>query len=188
MIVIPKFPKKVQYLLSFSFPVIKKLCEKSEAEKFVGGRPGYDKEMAFFWLLMKKVTNWSFRTIGEIAGVSHSTLVRTNSFFLKEHVYEKFFAHLVKQAYRKGLIHGTYVAMDSLLEHFPKNKKLVQRPGMSLKKDMNSNQALSVYKKDENYFFAFFISKNPRIPVGMRSRSGSISGPVGGLIFTFNGA
>ena len=110
---VPKLPKKIQYLSSFSFSFIKKVCQKSEAEKFVGGRPGYDKQLLFFLLLMKKVTNWSYRSIAETEDISHSTLVRANTYFLKKHIYEQFFLHLVKQAYRKGLIKGVFVAMDS---------------------------------------------------------------------------
>ena len=117
MIFVPSFPKKVQYLLSFSFPQIKALCEKTEAEKFVGGRLGYDKEFLFLLLLIKKVTNWSYRAVSEMGNVSHSTLVRTNEFFLQKKVYEKFFIHLVKQAFKKGLIKGEYVAMDSSFVH-----------------------------------------------------------------------
>lgn len=124
MTFVPKLPKKVQYLLSFSFPYITPLCEKTAAEKFVGGRPGYDRELLFVLLLIKKVTNWSFRTIAEMGGVSHSTLVRANTFFLQKHVYEKVFTHLVKEAYRKGLIQGTYVAMDSsFVKTFSKKKE-----------------------------------------------------------------
>lgn len=114
---VPKLPHKVQYLSSFSFSFISKLCEKSSSEKFVGGRPGYDKEFLFFLLLMKRVTNWSFRTIGEMGGISHSTLVRANTYFLINHVYEKFFLLLVKKAYREGLIKGKFVAMDSSFVH-----------------------------------------------------------------------
>lgn len=117
MTFVPKFPKKVQYLSSFSFSFVSKLCEKSVIEKFVGGRPGYDKEFLFFLLLMKRVTNWSFRTIAEMGGISHSTLVRANTYFLVHHVYEKFFLSLVKKAYRKGLIKGKFVAMDSSFVH-----------------------------------------------------------------------
>jgi hypothetical protein len=110
---VPKLPHKVQYLSSFSFSFVTKLCEKSSAEKFIGGRPGYDKEFLFFLLLMKRVTNWSFRTIAEMGGVSHSTLVRANTYFLVRKVYEKFFLFLVKKACGKGLIKGKFVAMDS---------------------------------------------------------------------------
>lgn len=113
MTFVPKLPHKIQYLASFSFSFVSKLCEKTEAEKFVGGRKGHDKELLFFLLLMKKVTNWSFRTVAEIGGISHSTLVRANTYFLEKHIYEKFFVHLVKQAYKKGLIKGKYVAMDA---------------------------------------------------------------------------
>lgn len=110
---VPKLPHKVQYLSSFSFSFISRLCRKTEAEKFVGGRPGYNKEFLFFLLLMRRVTNWSFRTVAEMGGVSHSTLVRANTHFLIHRVYEKFFLLLVKKAYKQGLIKGKFVAMDS---------------------------------------------------------------------------
>src|SRR3989344_2900121 len=117
MTFVPKLPHKVQYLSSFSFSFISKLCERSSTEKFVGGRPGYDKELLFFLLLMKRLTNWSFRTVAEMGGLSHSTLVRANTYFLVRHVYEKFFLFLVRKAYRKGLIKGKFVAMDSSFVH-----------------------------------------------------------------------
>lgn len=113
MYFVPKFPKKVQFLFGFSFTYVKKLSEKTTVEKFLGGRPGYDREFLFLLLLIKKVTNWSFREVAEMGDISHSTLVRANSFFLKKGVYEKFFVHLVGEAYRKGLIPGRFVAMDS---------------------------------------------------------------------------
>src|SRR3989344_4460966 len=125
MTFVPSFPKKVQYLLSFSFSEVTKLCAKTEAEKFVGGRPGYDSDFLFVLLLIKKVTNWSFRTIAEMGGVSHSTLVRANERFLRKKIYDRFFIHLVKTAYRKGLIRGKYVAMDSsFVQTFSKKQEL----------------------------------------------------------------
>lgn len=113
MTFVPKLPKKVQYLTTSSFGYITLLCQKTAVEQFLGGRPGYDKELLFLLLLIKKVTNWSFRTVAEIGGISHSTLVRANSFFLRKHIYEKVFIHLVKKAYKEGLISGNIVAMDS---------------------------------------------------------------------------
>ncbi len=110
-------PQKVQYLLQFSFPLVTKLCERSVCEKFVGGRNGYDKETLFGWLLIKKVTNWDYRTIASMASVSHPTLIRANDLFLKKHLYEKVMISLVKQAYKQGLIKGTFVAMDSSFVH-----------------------------------------------------------------------
>ena len=117
MILVPQMPQKVQYLLHFSFPLVKKLCEKTAVEQFVGGRSGYDKETLFCWLLIKKVTNWDYRTIASMAGVSHPTLIRANDLFLKKQVYEKVMISLVKQAYRNGLIEGEYAAMDSSFVH-----------------------------------------------------------------------
>lgn len=125
MTFVPKLPHKVQYLASFPYSFVTKLCEKTAREKFVGGRPPYDRELVFFLLLMKKVTNWSYRTIGEMGGISHSTLIRANTYFLKKHVYEKYFVELVKSAYKKGLIEGKYVAMDSSFIHtFSKDGEL----------------------------------------------------------------
>jgi hypothetical protein len=117
MILIPHMPQKVQYLLHFSFPLVTKLCEKSASEKFVGGRKGYDRETLFGWLLIKKVTNWDYRTIASMAGVSHPTLIRANDIFLKKHIYEKVMVSLVKQAYKQKLIKGKFVAMDSSFVH-----------------------------------------------------------------------
>lgn len=110
MLFVPKMPQKVQYLLHFSYPQINVLCPRTP---FIGGRIGHNKELLFLLLLVKKVTNWSYREISEIGGVSHSTLIRANEKFLRRRVYEKFFIHLVKTAYRKGLIKGRFVALDS---------------------------------------------------------------------------
>jgi transposase len=110
MLFVPKMPKKVQYLLDFSYPQIQRLYPR---KPFIGGRIGHNKELLFLLLLMKKVTNWSYREVAEIGGVSHSTLVRINEKFLEKKVYAKFFIHLVKRAYKNGLIKGRFVAMDS---------------------------------------------------------------------------
>lgn len=117
MILVPQLPEKVQFVLNFSFPVVKKLCKKTKAETFVGGRPSIDREMLFTWLLVKKVTNWDYRTIASMAGVSHPTLIRANDLFLKKGIYEKVFLGLVIKAQRKGLIKGKFVAMDSSFVH-----------------------------------------------------------------------
>lgn len=125
MILVPKLPHKVQFVLNFSFPLVKKLCQKTKTEIFLGGRPGFDKEVLFAWLLVKKVTNWDYRTIASMAGVSHPTLIRANELFLRKGVYEKLFIDLVKKAYKEGLIKGKYVAMDSsFVKTFSKKDEL----------------------------------------------------------------
>jgi hypothetical protein len=125
MNLVPKLPGKVQYLSNFSFPLITKLCQKSLAEQFVGGRPGYNKETLFGWLLVKKVMNWGYETIASMAGVSHPTLIRANKYFLERGIYQKVFIDLVKKAYKKGLIKGKYVAMDSsFVNTFSKRQEL----------------------------------------------------------------
>lgn len=121
MLFVPKMPKKVQYLFEFSFPQINTLCPR---KPFIGGTIGHDKELLFLLLLMKKVTNWSYREIADIGEVSYSTLVRINAKFLRNKVYEKYFSHLVKTAYRKGLIKGRFVALDSsFVETFSKKQE-----------------------------------------------------------------
>lgn len=106
----PKFPKKVQFLLDLDFSFIDKLVPR---KPFIGGRIGYDKKILFVWLLMKKVMGWDFRTVSDMAGLSHTTLIRANHKFSKLGVYSKFLTELIKIAYKKGLISGKKVAMDS---------------------------------------------------------------------------
>lgn len=117
MLITPNLPIKVQFLEQFNFPIIDKLTQKSKVELFVGGRKGYSKEVLFFWLLVKKVTNWDYRTIASMAGVSHPTLIRANNLFILKGVYQKVFVSLVKLAWSQGLIEGKYVAIDSSFVH-----------------------------------------------------------------------
>ena len=117
MILVPKLPRKVQFVLDFSFPLVSRVCQKTHKELFVGGRKGYDKEMLFSWLLVKKVTNWDYRTIADMAGISHPTLMRANDLFLRKGVYEKVFSSLVKRAYKQKLLKANTVAMDSSFVH-----------------------------------------------------------------------
>lgn len=79
---------------------------------FVGGRIGYAKERIFKWLLIKKLTNWGYRTVAEIAHIGAQTLCRRDQQFRVRGIYEKLFAHLVKQAVKRGLISGKKVALD----------------------------------------------------------------------------
>jgi len=106
----PKFPKKVQFLLDCNFSFIDELIVR---KPFIGGRIGYDRKILFVWLLIKKVMGWDYRTVSDMAGLSHTTLVRANDKFSKAGVYQKFLISLVKLAYKNGLIKGKKVAMDS---------------------------------------------------------------------------
>lgn len=53
MVFVPKTPKKVQYLLDFSYPQIAQFCPR---KPFVGGRIGYDKQLLFLLLREKKIS------------------------------------------------------------------------------------------------------------------------------------
>ncbi len=83
------------------------MCEKKESEKFVGGRNGYQKSFLFKLLLIKKVMNWSMRTVSGMGGVSHSTLLRVNEYFLRKKVYEKYFEGLVGKGLKENQFKGT---------------------------------------------------------------------------------
>jgi hypothetical protein len=135
MILVPKMPQKVQFVLNFSFPLVSKLCQKTTVERFVGGRPHSDHETLFGWLLVKKVTNWDYRTIASMAGVSHPTLIRANDIFLRRGIYDKVFVSLVKRAYKKGLIKGKFVAMDSsFVQTFSKKEEFCSEGWNDFKK------------------------------------------------------
>lgn len=110
MILVPKLPKKVSFLEEVSLPIIQQLFPR---KKFAGGRIGYSKDILFAWLLVKKVMGWDYRTVADMAGVAHTTLVRANARFSQARVYERILVCLVKQAYRQKLIKGEKVALDS---------------------------------------------------------------------------
>jgi transposase len=103
-------PHKVKLLLELEYPLIDKLLPR---KGFIGGRIGYPKPLVFKWLLVKKVTNWAYRNITELSGISHQVFVRRNQDFLTHNVYQKFFQYLVSQAVHMGLIQGVKVALDS---------------------------------------------------------------------------
>ncbi len=106
----PNWPKKVQFLLGLDFPLIDQLVPR---KPFIGGRIGYPKQEIFFWLLIKKTLGLDYRTVSEMAGVAHTTLIRANDKFSKAHVYQRFLTYLVKESYRKGLIQGIKIVLDS---------------------------------------------------------------------------
>lgn len=106
---ISRFPKKVQFILDCSFPLIDQLYPR---KGFVGGRIGYPKELVLKWLLVKRATNWAYRTIAELAHISAATLQRRERQFHRHHVYEALFQTLVTRAVKIGLIKGKKVAMD----------------------------------------------------------------------------
>ena len=138
MLLVPKLPRKVQFVLNFSFPQVRRLCQKTNVEQFVGGRPSYDREKLFGWLLVKKVTNWDYRTIASMTGVSHPTLMRANDLFLKKGIYEHVFVSLVKKAWNKRLIKGKYVAMDSsFVKTFSKKEEFGSEGWNDFKRDMD---------------------------------------------------
>ena len=103
MKVIDHLPKKVKFIMALQFPIIDKFFPR---KGFVGGRIGYPKAEIFKWLLVKKVTNWDYRSIADMSGISYPTLARRNQQFEAKNVCQKFFLHLVKKAAALRLIKG----------------------------------------------------------------------------------
>lgn len=152
MTFVPKMPAKVQYLLEFRYPQIAELCPR---KPFIGGRIGHNLELLFVLLLMKKVTNWSYRDVSSMANISHSTLVRANEKFLKRGVYAKFFVHLVKAAYKRGLITGKYVALDSSFV-----------PTFSKKEEVGSEN-WNGFKKAYGFKLHLLIDTQTKMPIAL---------------------
>ncbi len=110
MVTLNHLPKKVKFILELQFPLMNKLFPR---KGYIGGRIGHPKEEVFKWLLVKRVTNWDYRSLAEVAGISYQTLSRRNKQFQEHHIYQKFFQHVVQQALKRGFIHGEKVAIDS---------------------------------------------------------------------------
>lgn len=155
MVITPNLPAKVQFLEQFSFPIINKLTLKSSTQDFLGGRPGYSKEVLFFWLLVKKVTCWDYRTIASMAGVSHPTLIRANNLFILKGIYQKVFVSLVKQAWKQGLIKGKFVAMDSsFVKTFSKHEEL-------------GSEGFNGHKKGYGFKLHLLIDAETQMPIAL---------------------
>lgn len=120
MVNLNHLPKKVKFIMELQLPIINKLFPR---KGFVGGRIGYSKELVFKWLLIKKITNWDYRSLSEIAGISFQTLNRRNKQFQEKNIYQNFFLHLVKKAVSLRLIKGEKVAIDSSFVKTYSNKE-----------------------------------------------------------------
>ena len=120
MVTLNQLPKKVKFIMELQFPLINKLFTR---KGFIGGRIGYSKELVFKWLLIKKVTNWDYRSVADISGISYPTLARRNKQFERKNVYRNFFLHLVQKAVSKSLIKGEKVAIDSSFVKTYSNKE-----------------------------------------------------------------
>lgn len=120
MKVINHLPKKVKFIMELQFPLINKLFPR---KGFIGGRIGYSKDLIFKWLLVKKVTNWDYRSVADLSGISYPTLARRNQQFERKNIYQKFFLHLVQKAVSKSLIKGEKVAIDSSFVKTYSNKE-----------------------------------------------------------------
>lgn len=159
----PNLPQKVQFVANYSFPLVNKLCQKTACEKFVGGRIGYEKQVLFVWLLIKKITNWDYRTIASMAGISHPTLIRANDLFLKKGIYEQVFLDLVKKAYGTRLITGLYAAMDSSFVHTFSKKGEVGSEGWN------------EHKKGYGFKLHLLIDVEAKIPISVKITDGLAS-------------
>ncbi len=163
MLLVPKLPRKVQFVLNFSFPLVNKLFKKSYIQHFIGGRPLLDREKLFGWLLIKKITNWDYRTIASMAGVSHPTLIRANDVFLRKGIYDKVFVALVKRAYKKGLIIGKYVAMDSsFVKTFSKKQEV-------------GSEGWNEFKKGYGFKLHLLIDCQTKFPIALIVTNGNAS-------------
>lgn len=161
MFVLPQLPPKVQFLEPFSFSFVTLWCQPKST--FPGGRKGYDKGRLLFWLLLKQSMHWDYRTVAALAGVSHPTLMRANTFFLIHGIYQNIFTHLVKTAYKKGLILGKYVAIDSsFVETF------------SGKQEVGS-EGFNGYKKGYGFKLHVLIDCETHIPISLAITNGLAS-------------
>ena len=149
---ISHFPSKVKLLLELEYPLIDQLLPR---KGFIGGRIGYPKPLVFKWLLVKKVTNWAYRTITELSGISHQTFVRRNQDFLRGQVYQKFFQELVRRAVKTGFIKGIKVALDSSFI-----------PTYSTKREIGS-EGWNGFKKNFGFKLHALVDAETRFPIAL---------------------
>ncbi|MCL5411572.1 MAG: hypothetical protein M1150_02435 [Patescibacteria group bacterium] len=74
-------PKRIQYLLSFSSPFLKRIVRKKKH-----GRHGHDHCLIFTYFLIKQATNLTYRDLEEITGIDNSTFVKARKKFKERKV------------------------------------------------------------------------------------------------------
>ncbi len=100
-------PSRVQYLLRFSSPFLRRVVRK---KKF--GRHGWDYTDIFKYLLIKQACSLTYRDLEEATKVDYSTLIKVRRSFQERGVYLKFFRHLVKGLITLGHLKAEHVAVD----------------------------------------------------------------------------
>jgi len=100
-------PARVQYILKFSSPFLRRLVRK---KKF--GRHGHDHSLVFKYLLVKQACSLTYRDLEEATGIDNSTFVKVRKSFQERGVYLKFFRYLVKRLVKLGHLKAEYVAID----------------------------------------------------------------------------
>ena len=98
---------RVQYILKFSSPALKRLVRKKKH-----GRHGHDHSLIFKLLLIKQAGSLTYRDLEESTGIDNSTFVKVRKSFQERGVYLKFFRHLVKSLIKLGYLKAEYVAID----------------------------------------------------------------------------
>lgn len=143
--------------MELSFPLIDKLYPR---DIFSGGRIGYSRELIFKWLLVKKITNWDYRSLSEIAGISYQTLSRRNKQFQEKNIYQNFFLHLVKKAVVLRLIKGEKVTIDSSFVKTYSNKEEMGSLGFN------------GHKKSFGFKLHALIDTTTRFPIALVTTNG----------------
>ena len=105
---IPKLFKKLQFLGKIDIKWINVLGTRHTV-----GRIGYGKSTMMNYLLVQKIVHCSDRDLEEISGYDHSTFSKARKRFKRDHIYEKFFSHLIKLAIRKGVLQTEKILIDS---------------------------------------------------------------------------
>lgn len=100
-------PERVQYLLRFSSPYLKRLLRK---KKF--GRHGYDWQQLFQYLLIKQACNLTYRDLEAATGIHASTFVKARQEFARRDAFRKFFKHVVIHLIQTQQLPCRAVAVD----------------------------------------------------------------------------
>ena len=119
MRILTRCPRRVQYLLNFSSPILTRLVRK---KKF--GRHGWDYTVIFKYLLIKQACGLTYRDLEAATDIHNSTFVKARRIFATKQVFLKFFRHLVKVLIAQGYLTCEYVAIDgSFVKTYSRRKK-----------------------------------------------------------------
>ncbi len=153
MFTVAQVPKRAQYLLEFSSPILERFFTKAGP-----GRKGYGVAL-FQGLLVRQRLGWTYLELEEQTGIDETTFIKAEQRFTRQKLFVKIFRHLVQQLLKTGRIPAVTLAADgSFVETYSKHAE--------------AGSAWSGHKEKHGYKLHAVVDTETELPLALLFSSG----------------